>query len=85
MRNSTVAFQVVSGHAQARGYGLSVNKKSDTQSRATNSVGNKVIALDLHLSERTVEIHRSRVMEKIKVRSVAQLVKLSLLLPKLVK
>lgn len=46
---------------------------------------NKVIALDLNLSERTVEIHRARVMEKMKVRSVAQLVKLSLLLPKLSK
>jgi two-component system, LuxR family, response regulator FixJ len=42
---------------------------------------NKVIAMDLNLSERTVEIHRARVMEKMKVRSVAQLVKLSLLLP----
>jgi FixJ family two-component response regulator len=42
---------------------------------------NKVIAMDLTLSERTVEIHRARVMEKMKVRSVAQLVKMSLLLP----
>lgn len=42
---------------------------------------NKVVAQDMALSERTVEIHRARVMEKMKVRSVAQLVKLSLLLP----
>jgi len=46
---------------------------------------NKVVASDLNLSERTVEIHRARVMEKMKVRSVAQLVKLSLLLPTLSK
>jgi FixJ family two-component response regulator len=39
---------------------------------------NKVIAMDLKLSERTVEIHRARVMEKMGVRSVAQLVKMSL-------
>jgi len=42
---------------------------------------NKVVAQDLNLSERTVEIHRARVMEKMQVRSVAQLVKLSLLIP----
>jgi FixJ family two-component response regulator len=41
---------------------------------------NKVVAQDLELSERTVEIHRARVMEKMQVRSVAQLVKLSLLI-----
>ena len=39
---------------------------------------NKVIAIDLNLSERTVEIHRSKVMEKMGARSVAHLVKLHL-------
>jgi len=41
---------------------------------------NKVVAQDLDLSERTVEIHRARVMEKMQVRSVAQLVRLSMLI-----
>lgn len=41
---------------------------------------NKVIALDLGLSERTVEIHRSKVMEKMEARSVAQLVRLNMAL-----
>jgi len=41
---------------------------------------NKVIAIDLELSERTVEIHRSNVMEKMGARSVAHLVKMHLLL-----
>ena len=39
---------------------------------------NKVIAIDLGLSQRTIEIHRSRVMEKMHAKSVAQLVKLAL-------
>ena len=37
---------------------------------------NKVIALDLDISQRTVELHRAHVMEKLGVRSLAQLVRL---------
>ena len=43
-----------------------------------DGLANKVIAIDLDLSERTVEIHRSKVMEKMGARSVAHLVKLQL-------
>lgn len=41
-----------------------------------DGAANKVIAIDLELSERTVEIHRAKVMEKMGARSVAHLVKL---------
>jgi len=39
---------------------------------------NKVIALELDISQRTVEIHRSRIMEKMRADSLATLVKMIL-------
>ena len=45
-----------------------------------DGAANKVIAIDLGLSERTVEIHRAKVMEKMTARSVAHLVRLHLTL-----
>ena len=43
--------------------------------RVVQGQANKVIAMDLGVSQRTVEIHRARVMEKMGVRSVAKLVR----------
>jgi two-component system response regulator FixJ len=37
---------------------------------------NKVIAIDLDISQRTVEIHRARAMDKLKARSLAHLVRM---------
>lgn len=39
---------------------------------------NKIIAFDLSISPRTVEIHRARVMEKMRADSLSQLVRLAL-------
>jgi FixJ family two-component response regulator len=48
--------------------------------RVLDGAANQVMAIDLTLSERTVEIHRAKVMEKMGARSVAHLVKLHLTL-----
>jgi len=46
--------------------------------RVADGQANKVVAIDLGISERTVEIHRSQVMQKTGCRSLADLVRLKL-------
>ena len=46
--------------------------------RVADGKVNKVIAFDLGISERTVEVHRSRVMHKLGVQSLAQLVRIKI-------
>ncbi len=50
--------------------------------RVADGHANKVIGLDLGISERTVEVHRSQAMKKLEVRSLAQLVKIKIDLEK---
>ena len=44
----------------------------------TDGKANKVMAGDLGVSQRTVEIHRARVMEKMGAKSLAQLVRMAM-------
>jgi FixJ family two-component response regulator len=53
-------------------------RERQVMTMVVDGAANKVIAIDLDLSERTVEIHRAKVMEKMGARSVAHLVKLQL-------
>lgn len=55
-------------------------REHEVAQRIVDGQANKVIALELKLSERTVELHRARVMQKMGVRGVAQLVQAWLLL-----
>jgi len=50
-------------------------RETEVMERVVQGQANKVIAMDLGVSQRTVEIHRARVMEKMAVRSVANLVR----------
>jgi FixJ family two-component response regulator len=53
-------------------------RERDIFERVADGHANKVIALELGISERTVEVHRSQVMRKLEVRSLAQLVRIRL-------
>ena len=53
-------------------------RESEVFELVAAGLANKVIASDLGISERTVEVHRSQVMKKLEVRSMAQLVRIHL-------
>lgn len=73
-----------------RGYRLELKKREQIRERrdsltpreqevlelVTSGKANKVMAADLGVSQRTVEIHRARVMEKMGAASLAQLVRM---------
>lgn len=62
-------------------YELLTPRERQVMTCVVHGLANKVIAMDLELSQRTVEIHRARVMDKMKARSLADLVRMSLLVP----
>jgi len=53
-------------------------REREVMNLVVHGKANKVIAGDLKLSQRTVEIHRARVMEKMEARSLADLVKMAI-------
>jgi len=61
-------------------YATLTPRETEVMTAVAKGHANKVIAMDLELSHRTVEIHRARVMEKMQVRSLAELVKLAVIL-----
>lgn len=52
------------------------SREREVMDMMVDGKANKVIAIDLGISQRTVEIHRARVMEKMGTHSLAQLVKM---------
>jgi FixJ family two-component response regulator len=54
------------------------NREWEVFERVANGDMNKVIAADLGISERTVEVHRGQVMRKLDVATLAQLVRVKI-------
>lgn len=65
-------------HVQAR-MRLLTQRERDVMERVITGKSNKVIASELQLSMKTVEVHRSHVMEKLQADSLADLIRLCLL------
>lgn len=55
-------------------------REAEVFERVADGQANKVVAIELGISERTVEIHRSQVMRKTGARSLADLVRMKLAL-----
>lgn len=54
------------------------DREKEVFDRVAEGQMNKVIAADLGISERTVEVHRGQVMKKLDVRTLAQLVRIKI-------
>ncbi len=62
-------------HARFR---LLTPRERDILQRIVSGDANKAIAIDLSISERTVEIHRAKVMAKMQANSLAELVRMAI-------
>ena len=72
-RNSLLQQQLILEHMQAL-----TPREREVMLLMVEGKANKVIAIDLDISPRTVEIHRARVMEKLNANSLAHLVRMTL-------
>ena len=55
-------------------------RETEVFERVVTGQANKAVAIDLGISERTVEIHRSRVMKKMMANNLAELVRMKIFL-----
>ncbi len=60
-------------------------REHEVYERVAQGQANKVVAIELGISERTVEIHRSQVMHKTEARTLADLVRMKLLVDQAAK
>ena len=53
-------------------------REGEVLDKLLDGCANKVVAIDLGISERTVELHRARLMRKLAVRSLAEMMELAI-------
>ena len=71
--------ELVFDHEEILGrIGQLTDRERQVFERVSDGQANKVIAMDLGVSERTVEVHRSQVMHKMQARNLADLVRMRL-------
>ncbi|MDC9719975.1 MAG: response regulator [Gammaproteobacteria bacterium] len=74
------AFALDQAHAmETQKFASLTRRERQVAELVVEGLANKVIAADLNISERTVEVHRSNVMRKLEAKTVAGLVKAYLL------
>ncbi len=77
LRSDAAARQASSsGEGFAERLAALTDRERDVLDRVVNGLSSKAIARELDISYRTVELHRSHIMEKLQVRSVAELIRL---------
>lgn len=67
--------------AMPRGIASLTDREREVMSLALKGLSSKLIAKELAISHRTVEQHRSRLLEKLEVSSITELLRLSIELP----
>ena len=76
--DDTVCKQVINRQALSEKLSSLSEREWDVFERVADGQMNKVIAANLGISERTVEVHRGQVMKKLDVKTLAQLVRVKI-------
>jgi FixJ family two-component response regulator len=76
--DDTVCKQVINRQALSKKLSSLSEREWDVFERVADGQMNKVIAANLGISERTVEVHRGQVMKKLDVKTLAQLVRVKI-------